>query len=354
MDSLTQVVLGAGVGVAVLGRRLGPRRAALVGGVLGTLPDLDVFYPFDDPVDAFIWHRSASHSLVMHAAVTPVLGEALRLALRPLREARWQAWAAVFLCLTTHALLDALTIYGTRLFWPIWPEPVGVGSIFIIDPLYTVPLLVAFVWALCLNQWTARFRAGLTVAFVLSTGYLGWTLLAQRLTADRARATLAAAGIEPELLLATPTPFNTLLWRAIAVDGDRYLNLYLPALGGPVEVYAHPRGNVACLAGIERGATLADFAHGYVRVERDGDRLLVADLRMGLTPNYVFRFAVARDRGGVLTALLPPQRMRGPRSADGDLPWLMAMLRGVADPRPAEAASLLATLNPAERVSKSC
>ena len=50
MDSLTQFALGAGIGVAVLGRRIGPRRAAIAGGLLGSVPDLDVLYPFDDPV----------------------------------------------------------------------------------------------------------------------------------------------------------------------------------------------------------------------------------------------------------------------------------------------------------------
>ena len=354
MDSLTQLVLGAGVGAAVLGRRLGPRKAALVGGVLGTLPDLDVFYPFADPVDAFVWHRAATHSLVMHAAVTPILGEAIRLIFRPLREARWQAWAAVFLCLTTHALLDAMTVYGTRLLWPLWPEPVGLGSIFIIDPLYTLPLLVALVWALCLGQWTARLRTALVVAFVLSTGYLGWSALAQRLVEGRASATLAEAGIAPDRLLATPTPFNTLLWRAIAIDGSRYFNVYMPVYGGAIEVYAHWRGDPACLEGIERAMTIAGFSQEFVRIEREGDAVRIADLRMGLTPNYVFRFLVAEDQDGELAAVLPPQRMRGPRSADGDFPWLLAMLRGEDVPRPAEAASLLAALDRPPPPARAC
>lgn len=354
MDSLTQLVLGAGVGAAVLGRRLGPRNAAIVGGVLGSLPDLDVFYPFDDPVDAFIWHRAATHSLVMHTLATPLVGEGLRLAFRSLRAARWHAWAAVFLCLTSHALLDAMTVYGTRIFWPLWPDPVGLGSIFIIDPLYTVPLLVAFVWALCLKEWTMRYRTALVVAFVLSTGYLGWSALAQRLVEKRAGDALAAAGIAAERLLATPMPFNTLLWRAIAIDGERYLNLYVPVLGGDIAAYQHRRGAFACIEAIERAATLADFAHGFVKVERDGKRLLVADLRMGLTPNYAFRYVVAVERDGVVTPLLPPARARMPRSADGDLPWLWAMLTGEGGARPAEAASLLAGLTPAAPAARSC
>ena len=75
MDTLTQIVLGAGVCVAVLGRRLGPRRAAIAGGLLGTLPDLDVLIPAGDPVETFVSHRGFSHSLIIQAMVTPVIGE---------------------------------------------------------------------------------------------------------------------------------------------------------------------------------------------------------------------------------------------------------------------------------------
>ena len=128
----------------------------------------------------------------------------------------------------------------------------------------------------------------------------------------------------------------------------------MPVFGGVTDMYAHPRGSLACLEAIERGTVIADFAHGFVRVEQDGDRLLVADLRMGLTPNYVFRFAVAENRDGTLVPLSPPARLRGPRNDPGDQPWLMAMLRGVADPRPAEAASVLATLAPSQEISRSC
>ncbi|GHD64149.1 membrane protein [Thalassobaculum fulvum] len=337
MDSLTQAALGAAVGTAVLGRRLGPRRAALAGAVLGTLPDLDVFWPFDDPVDAFVLHRGATHSLVVQALATPLFGEALVRGFRALREHRRLAWAAVYLCLSTHALLDAMTVYGTRLLWPLWTEPVGVGSVFIIDPLYTLPLLVAVVWALCLRAWTPRFGRVLAAALALSTGYLGWGVAAQGIARDRADAVLAEAGIAPERTLATPTPFNTLFWRVIAIDGDRYLNLYVPLLGGAdaVTAYVHPRGGDGCLAGVPVAGTLSRFAHGFVRYERSGADWRVADLRMGLTPSYVFRFAVAADRGGIATPVAPA-RVRTARSGDGDVDWLLAGMAGRAAVRTAE------------------
>ena len=180
MDTVTQFALGAGVGAAVLGRHISPRKAAIIGGVLGVVPDLDVLYPFDDPIDAFVLHRGPSHSLIVQAVVTPLFGEALMRLFKDLRGQRMRTYLAVYLVFATHALLDALTIYGTRILWPLWPEPVGVGSVFIIDPIYTLPLLVAFVWALCLRSWTAGLRRVLTTGLVFSTAYLGWSLAAQQ------------------------------------------------------------------------------------------------------------------------------------------------------------------------------
>lgn len=339
MDSLTQIALGAGVGAAVLGPRIGPRKAAVVGALLGTLPDLDVLYPFDNPVDSFTLHRGASHAFLVHAAVTPLFGEALTRLFEKLRDQRWRSYLAVFLVFVTHAALDALTIYGTRIFWPLAPDPVGSGSVFIIDPLYTLPLLAVMVWALCLAAWTTRFRRGLTAALVISTAYLGWGLLAQQLVEQRAARLLADAGIRPEQLRATPTPFNTLFWKVMALDGERYLNLYVPVFGGDEQVtaYQHPRGLslIACRGENENLQKLAAFNGGYFRADLEDGKVVISDLRMGLTPNYVFRFAVAAQTPEGLVEITP-ERRRIDRSADGDLDWLLANLSGEAALRPAE------------------
>ncbi|MEO0790197.1 MAG: metal-dependent hydrolase, partial [Bacteroidota bacterium] len=74
MDSLTQIVLGAAVGEATLGRKLG-NRAMLWGGIAGTLPDLDVFANMaTDPISALVYHRSFTHSMVFAALAAPIMG----------------------------------------------------------------------------------------------------------------------------------------------------------------------------------------------------------------------------------------------------------------------------------------
>jgi inner membrane protein len=345
MDSVTQFALGAGVGMAVLGRRMGVRKAALTGGLLGSLPDADVFWPFDNAVDSFVLHRSLTHSLLIQTLATPVLGEGLRLVARSLRDARWQAWLAVFLCLTTHALLDAMTIYGTRLGWPAWPAPVGVGSIFIIDPLYTLPLLIVAIWGFFKRDWSRTFGRALTVALALSTAYLGWGLVAQQIAGSRAQAALARAGIAPERAFATPTPFNSLFWRVVAIDGPRYVNVYVPLLGGAdaITAYAHPRLLASRDCFDDNGAmkTLRDFTKGFYRIDTAPDgTVTMTDLRMGLTPRYVFRFIVAEHNGTGIEEIAP-QRLVSERSGPGDFAWIWAGIQGEASPRPAEAGSAI-------------
>ncbi|MDA1099772.1 MAG: metal-dependent hydrolase [Proteobacteria bacterium] len=342
MDSLTQIVLGASVGVAVLGRRLGPRRAAIAGGILGTLPDLDILIRYDDPVDNFLLHRGWSHSLVVQAVLTPLFGEAMVRFITTLRQQRPATYLAVYLCLATHALLDALTVYGTRLLWPLWPEPFAVSSVFIIDPLYTLPLLVATVWALCLGHWTRRIRTVVTVGLALSTAYQGWCITAQQIATGRARAMLDQAGVTPRQMLVVPTPFNSYLWRALALQDDRYLNLYLPVFGGAEQAtsYVHPRGMsmAGCLGENSAFGKLARFSRGYYRLDLRQNEIVFSDLRMGLTPSYVFRYAIAAQQGDS-TAPIPPRRLGGSRGGQADIDWLLANLLHDPAIRPAEGAT---------------
>ena len=109
MDSLSQLALGASLGVAVMGRRTALWKAALWGGVAGTIPDLDVFIDYGDPLANMVNHRGASHSLIYLTLLSPVLAWlAWRIHGRVASLQRW--WLAVWAALITHPLLDASTV----------------------------------------------------------------------------------------------------------------------------------------------------------------------------------------------------------------------------------------------------
>jgi len=325
MDPVTQILLGAAVGHATLGSRVG-RKALIWGAVFGGMPDLDVLLPHADAVEAVTSHRGFSHSLVTHTVIAPILGAGL---------ARFHAkdgasiiqWSLlVWLAMATHALLDATTIYGTQLFWPSPDPPVGLGSIFIIDPVYTLLLLVGVLWAACAKcKPTARRRA-IAISLGLSTVYLAGGILIQAQVHGIAENELARQDIAHNRLIATPTPFNLILWRVVVMAPDGYREGYYSLLDSSPEVlYKHYPNNENLLTSIEDTPAvkrLRWFTKGFYRVQESNDRVEIADLRMGYEPRYVFSFAVGRREEGTIHPLLPPERIPAERPDAKALLWV--------------------------------
>ena len=349
MDSITQFALGATVGAALLSKRAGPRSGIIIGGLLGTLPDVDVFVPFADPVASFVGHRGATHSLIVHTLVTPLISEALVRGFLSLRNIRALVYATVFLCLTTHALLDAMTIYGTRLFWPLWNEPVGLGSIFIIDPLFSLPLLIVTIWAAFLHKWTVLYSRAVRCALFLSALYLVWTVVGQQIAETRGVKYLEEKGLSAREVLAGPTPFNSLFWRVISIDGPTYYHVYVPLLAdtNKITAYQHERwgADVSCWAELETSGNsvtteLVNFSDNFYQITRNGIDIVVSDLRMGSYPQFVFRFAVAAYSDGIITKK-KPIRLPTKRHWAGDSDWLIAGIMGKRMIRPKEKTHLI-------------
>lgn len=291
MDTLSQISLGAAVSVAVMGRRTAVWKAALWGGIAGTIPDLDVIVDFGDPIINMVRHRAQSHALIYLTVFAPVLGWVIATFQR--QPELWRRWTlAMWLALFTHPLLDVMTVYGTRLLMPITDHPFGVGSIFIIDPLYTLPLLGGLIAALAL-----RSTKGLTlnkVGLGLSTLYLAWGVVIQSHMFDVAEKSLQASHIKAERLLVTPTAFNSILWRMVAMTPDYYYEGYHSLLDDKPQInwLQYPR----CPELIQAHAqnphvkAIADFSHGFYNLRQVNDRLVVSDLRMGQEPFYFFTF----------------------------------------------------------------
>ena len=317
MDSLTHLFVGGAIAAAIAPP--GHRRAALLAGAaLNSLPDLDVLPLLfsDDPVVRMTWHRGATHSLL----VLPFVAWALwawfrrrggRVAESPLR------WFWVFQCtLLAHPLLDALTIYGTQLLWPLPMPPVMWSTLFIIDPALTLPLLLA-----CVVAWFARehivAQRALACGLVLAGAYLGWSLLAKASVEREANRALASLELQHAPRFSVPMPFNTLSWRVVAMTSDGFvegeysllddLPHDLPDTRGPMVFRAH-RSDVDALdaaRGIPAVARLLWFNHHFAKAEVVDGRLVLSDLRMGAEPDYTFRFAVAARDGNGWRAIPP-------------------------------------------------
>jgi len=310
MDSLTQISLGSCVAAACVppAQR---RQAALLGAALGTLPDLDVFVDYGDPVANFTMHRGFTHSLFVLSGLGLLFWLALRSFWTPVREAPQRWLAAILLALLTHPILDAHTAYGTQLFWPSTLTPASWATLFIIDPLYTLPLVAGMIAALlrpasrCSGRWLA---AGL----IASTLYVGWSWTAKAMVSANARQTLAARGLDDAPMFVTPTPLNTLLWRVVVRTDDGHFEGLDSVVtnDGKIEFTFHPSDQTALAQASDVPAVqrLRWFADDFVSASVDGDTLVLSDLRMGQHPDYVFRHAVARH-GNPHWHAIEPQRL---------------------------------------------
>jgi inner membrane protein len=297
MDSITQAALGASLAGAVGGKTLG-RSSLLIGAALGTLPDLDVVIDYGTAIANFSQHRGFSHSLLVLFPLSVLLAWLLYRWRPALGYQRWLLLTG--LVLITHPLLDSFTTYGTQIFWPL-AGPVAISSIFIIDPIYTLPLLAGVLVFLVRSPGTRAVTVGLAI----STLYLGWTLAAQQMISSRVDPALAEAGLKDAPRLVQPMPFNTLLWRVTAQNDDQRVEIITGFLDGdsPVRLQFFPRRpDLAAVAKSSAEARRLEwFTDGFVAYGLNGETLTATDIRLGIPGAYPFVFTLGNYANQTLT-----------------------------------------------------
>jgi inner membrane protein len=304
MDSLTQVALGSAVGYAVLGNKVG-RKAVLWGAILGTLPDLDVFLPYGGSVEAFTYHRGFSHSFFVHLLISPLIVWLILKIHTGMQAYKTRWFWLVFLCLSTHALLDALTVYGTQLMWPLTEHPFAISNMFIIDPLYTLPLLVGVIGTLIPKITAPTAYKINAITLTVSTLYLCCSLILKVVIDDKVNTALHNRDITVNEYISTPAPFTTLLWRVVVMSDGKYYEGYASVFDTPNEVTLNAYQTTPSLLneiknewGVKR---LQWFTKGFYSVREQQDKVILSDLRMGMECAYVFNFVVGQKDGSAIS-----------------------------------------------------
>lgn len=284
MDSLTQIVLGAAVGEAVLGKKVG-NRAMLWGAVAGTIPDLDVLIRFfTDTVTAIEWHRGFSHSIFFSIVFAPIFGW-LVWKLNRKSEANFKDWSWLFFWgLFTHPILDAFTTWGTQLFWP-FKTRLAFQNIFVIDPLYTIPFLVFLILAMCQKKTSPKRRKYNRSGLIVSSSYLLLTLILKGIAYQKFTNSLKKQGIVYKAIDTRPTPFNTILWTANIDAGDAYLiGNYSFFDSDEIDFTSYPKNHnlLGELETNDKVVRLIDIAGGWFTITEKDGTLFFNDLRFGL------------------------------------------------------------------------
>jgi inner membrane protein len=288
MDSITQTLLGVTIAEAGFRKKLG-WKALAAGAVLGIAPDLDVFTRVFGPLASMKYHRAETHSFVVLAfLLAVVLLLVLRFAKEREKRLPWVHLAAWVLL--THPVLDWCNTYGTLILAPLSRHRFSLDLISIIDPFYSVPLLIAVFIALFMII-PGNVRKGVAIgALVLSTAYLGWAVRQNLKARGIARTSAAECGIEVSGLLVTPCFFTIYCWRVVVTDPDGDHHVGLVSTWNPrnveltrLESSRDPLVKEALKT--EAGKTFKWFAQDLVRCDveefQDGSVVVISDVRFG-------------------------------------------------------------------------
>lgn len=289
MDSLTQLTLGAAVGEAVLGKRLG-NRALAWGALAGTIPDLDVISNFFiEDIYGLVYHRGVTHSIVFCFALAPVFAwlaqkyyalEVYRIPwvrwavsgwlfliylllwsgtlalaafsenwlwwllpvllgflgyrvarrlwrgiwhIRPAPKVSLLSWTHLFFWgFITHIFIDTCTTYGTQIYLPFSDSREAFDNIHVVDPLYTLPMLVGVL--VCSFYRNTKIRQICNYAgLIISSLYMAYTFYHKVQVDHIVEQNIAAQNISAQRFSASPTFGNNILWQTVVEQDSTYL-----------------------------------------------------------------------------------------------------------------------------------
>lgn len=313
MDSLTQIVLGASVGEAVCGKKIG-NKAMLWGAVAGTIPDLDVMLsPFQDLVQYLSYHRSFTHSFTFALLFSPLFAWIMK-KIYPKSKANFSDWLWLFfLGFVTHALLDTFTTWGTQLLFPFSNYGFALYNIFVIDPFYTLPFLILLVIAAFYKKNNPKRSFYNSFGIIISSLYLCLSLINQQFAAKTFEKALQKQGIVYSDYINKATPLNIILWSLTVKSDDGYYFSYYSLFDNRDEItFEFIPSNHNLMEKYKdnlKVKRLLEITKGYYTVEQHNNGLIIKDLRFGQfngwqgtsSGEFVFEYHLVEEENGKLS-----------------------------------------------------
>ncbi len=333
MDSLTHLVLGAVVGEIAARKQLGAKALAL-GAVAQYVPDLDVVAAlWLNPADNLVAHRGITHSFLFVALGSVAFAWVARAVFRrPI--APWHFWIGFFaLQLSLHIFIDAFNAYGAGWLEPFSSRKITFDTLYVVDPVFTLPLIVALTGLLFARS--IRRRRNFALAGIALSGlYLIMTIGMRWIVVNQVESETAKLA-EHDKLLVTPAPLNSLLWFVAAGNDSGFFTSYVSVFDNPdASRYAYfPRKeHLLAKSNAEPDIqTLKAFSQGYYTAELWGDTLVFNDLRFGQIvgwtnprSKFVFHYFVDYPEENTLVM----QRGRFARWDRGAVRKLLTRIRG--------------------------
>lgn len=282
MDSLSQIVLGAATFALLKDKEIG-KKALLYGAILGTIPDLDVVLsPFFNPIEQLSIHRAFSHSIFFSLLLSLLFAKWFSNKYKT----SYMSWFwASFIALFTHPLLDICTTYGTRILYPLSKSFYSLDNVFVIDPLYTIWLLIGCVVLLFMKNNNPKRQAVIKWSLALSTAYLIFGLLVHFYVMNHFKEALNRQNITYQKIKVVPTPFNTILWQGIVKTKEGFYYLDYSLLDSQKTISFHyEKNDVTFLESKQKIKELEpffNFTEGYALARKEDGKMMIYGTKFG-------------------------------------------------------------------------
>ncbi len=293
MDPVTQGVVGL-TASQLVSRRRERMMAAALGVLSGMAPDLDVLIKSsEDPLLFLEYHRHFTHALIFIPFGALLCAVLARFIFNKWFAGNQLSFSRTYLfCLAgyaTHALLDACTTYGTQLFWPFSDVRVAWNNVSVVDPLFTVPLIILMLLTLRMNSARIAWFAA-----VYAVSYLGLGVVQNKRAISTAQELADSRGHFSVDISAKPSFANLIVWKSVYEYQDRY---YVDAIRILKDKKIYPGSSVAKLALDKHFPWLDDrsqqardverfrwFSNQYLSVDPENSNRII-DVRYSLVPN---------------------------------------------------------------------
>lgn len=311
MDSVTHIALGAVVGEALAGKRIG-KGALFLGAVAQSLPDIDFVASFWMSFsENLLAHRGFTHSFLF-VGLTAV-GLAL-LTDRWYRQPNmpFRSWLFFFsVQMFIHIGIDACNAYGTGWFEPFTHDRLSFNFLFVADPFFSVWLIIASVVLLMLKTDNPSRIKWATYSLMLCSVYVLHARINKQIIESTVKSALLKQGIDFKRYMTTPTPLNTWLWFVVVEDDNGFYVSHRSVFDQQetLDFYYFPQNKHLLneVAGHESLQHLIRFSQGYYTLKEKDGKLIFNDLRFGqitgwATPHneFVFHFYLSHPADNLL------------------------------------------------------
>ena len=285
MDSLTHIALGACMGEAFAGRKLG-KKAMLWGAMAQSIPDVDFLASFwETDAGNLLAHRGFTHSLLFCAIITPIFALLAERWHRPhnINLRRWLLFfgGVIFI----HIFIDAFNSYGVGWFEPFSHQRISFNAIYVADPLFSIWPGIACVALIWLKKLKPRRKRWWQMGLGVSSLYLVYCLMNKVNVNTDVKEIMQKQQIGYTRYFTTPAPLQNWLWYVVAGnDSGYYVGLHSVFDSKKEIAFQYFPRNEYLLTPIhkmEDVQQLIRFSQQFYTVEKWSDTLVFNDLRFG-------------------------------------------------------------------------